>query len=53
MSTFSLSGMGLGQYFEKQGGAVNRGLYFADLSLLGAVSGKISKNRWAVVWTMA
>jgi hypothetical protein len=32
-----------------QGGAVNRGLFFADLplSLLGAVSGKISEIRSA------
>jgi hypothetical protein len=32
-----------------QGGAVNRGLFFADPlpSPLGAVSGKISENRWA------
>jgi hypothetical protein len=35
--------------FAVQGGAVNRGLFFADPppSPLGAVSGKISKNRWA------
>jgi hypothetical protein len=32
-----------------QGGALNRGLFFVDPppSLLGAVSGKISENRWA------
>jgi hypothetical protein len=35
------------QYMYIQGGALNRGLFFADppLSLLGAVSGKISEIR--------
>ncbi len=34
-----------------QGGAANRGLFFAGPppSPLGAVSGKISENQWAVV----
>jgi hypothetical protein len=45
----------LGMNMNIQGGALNRGLFFAGPSPLplGAVSGDISENRWAAVQMMA
>jgi hypothetical protein len=41
--------IGMNMGIDIQGGALNRGLLFADPppSLLGAVSGNISEKRWA------